>query len=207
MTISRYEYNVFINCPFDPQYSELFPCLVFAVKDCGFIPRCALELNNSGEARIEKLYRIIRESKYGIHDISRTELNRHGLPRFNMPLELGIFLGASKYGVNKQKRKICLILDRKQYRYQNFCSDLAGNDLQAHKDSPRQAVIIVRDWFRNANRRTEFPGGETIYKRYKAFEKDLPLLCDTKLLNRNALLFNDLTTMIDEWLESNPLRK
>jgi len=202
----RYDDSVFINCPFDSPYSQIFPALVFTVRDCGLIPRCALEESDSGESRILKLYRIISVCKYGIHDISRTELSPHKLPRFNMPLELGIFLGAKQYGGRGQKMKVCLILDRTPYRYQKFCSDLAGSDLKAHSNDPRRAVIVVRNWLRNARREVQLPGGEAILKRYKAFMKDLPFLCASFSLNRNALELNDLTTMIDEWLKSNPPR-
>jgi hypothetical protein len=52
-----------------------------------------LEAYDSGDVRIEKILDIIDQCKLGIHDISRTELNEHSLPRFNMPLELGLFLG------------------------------------------------------------------------------------------------------------------
>jgi len=48
-----------------------------------------------------------------------------------MPLELGIFLGAKRFGGPKQKRKNCLILDREKYRYQQYCSDIAGQDIKA----------------------------------------------------------------------------
>ena len=42
----------------------------------------------------------------GIHDISRTESSgKPRLPRFNMPLELGMFLGAKQYGDGQQKDK------------------------------------------------------------------------------------------------------
>jgi len=48
---------------------------------------------------VDKLYGLIEACRYGIHDLSRTELDKsHQLPRFNMPLELGIFLGARRYG-------------------------------------------------------------------------------------------------------------
>lgn len=58
-----------------------------------------METEDSGEERIRKIKRIIRECRYGIHDISRVELDAvHQLPRFNMPLELGLFLGAQEYG-------------------------------------------------------------------------------------------------------------
>jgi len=57
---------------------------------------------DSSEFRLDKIYSMIGDSNYGIHDISRVELGLESkLPRFNMPLELGIFLGAKKYGNKK----------------------------------------------------------------------------------------------------------
>lgn len=89
MSMLNYSNNVFINCPFDGDYDEIFKAMVFTVFDCGFIPRCAMEYDDGSQVRIEKIYRLISECKFGIHDISRTELDDgNGLPRFNMPLEL-----------------------------------------------------------------------------------------------------------------------
>jgi hypothetical protein len=80
--------------------------LIFAIHDCGFIARTTLEDEEATEVRIQKLYQLIAESKYGIHDISRTDLDRKNkLPRFNMPLELGIFLGAKRYGKARHRDK------------------------------------------------------------------------------------------------------
>src|SRR5216684_1644429 len=111
-----YDYSVFINCPFDDGYRPLFEALVFAVHDCGYIARCSREVDDASEVRIEKIAKIISACKFGIHDICRTELDAHtGLPRFNMPLELGMFLGAKRFGRAKQKQKTCLILDIDQY--------------------------------------------------------------------------------------------
>ena len=46
-----------------------------------------------------KIYGLIEECRYGIHDLSRTKLDEiNALPRFNMPIELGLFLGAMRYG-------------------------------------------------------------------------------------------------------------
>ena len=92
-----YDESVFINCPFDQQYLKIFYAVVFAVIDCGFIARCALEKDDGGEVRVHKILRIIRECRVGIHDISRTEISSSSkLPRFNMPLELEMFLGAKR---------------------------------------------------------------------------------------------------------------
>lgn len=121
MATSSYNSSVFINCPFDDAFVPIRNAIVFAIYDCGFIPRCALEEDNGGNVRFDKIQRIIAECKFGVHDISCTELDAHNnLPRFNMPLELGVFLGAKRYGGPDQRRKNCLILDREQYRYQQF---------------------------------------------------------------------------------------
>ena len=49
----------------------------------------------SNETRIDKIARIIRESRLSVHDISRVELDAASdLPRFNMPFECGLAMGA-----------------------------------------------------------------------------------------------------------------
>ncbi len=78
---------------------------------------------------------MIAECKFGIHDLSRTQLDKiSGLPRFNMPLEFGIFLGAKFLGENEQKRKMCLVFDEAPYRYQMYLSDIAGQDISSHPE-------------------------------------------------------------------------
>ena len=87
------EQQVFLNVPFDKRYQKLLDALVFAVHDCGFVARCALEQDDSGEIRIEKIYSIIAACRFGIQDLSRTTLDsRFHLPRFNMPFCKGLTL-------------------------------------------------------------------------------------------------------------------
>ncbi len=125
--------NVFINCAFDDDFAASFRALVFAVIACGFNVRCAREMSDASETRIDKLYRIIDQSRFSIHDLSRTELDPvNKLPRFNMPLELGIFLGAKRFGDEANRQKRCLVLDVEKYRHQKFVSDLAGMDITDH---------------------------------------------------------------------------
>ena len=101
-----YDRFVFLNCPFDEEYLPLIRAITFAVKACGYEVRSALEAMDAGEVRMNKILRLIRTCRFGIHDISRTTLDPvHGLPRFNMPLELGLFLGASHFGNPAQRRK------------------------------------------------------------------------------------------------------
>jgi hypothetical protein len=136
-----YDDRVFINVPFDRRYRKLFHTFVFAVHDCGFLARCALETDDGSQVRLNKLYEIIAQCRYGIHDLSRTTLDaRNRLPRFNMPLKLGIFLGEKQYGYVRQQKKSALILDRDQYRYQIYCSDIAGQTFARTATMPRSPL-------------------------------------------------------------------
>lgn len=118
--------------------------LVFAVSVCRLRPHCVLEVNNGGTTRIDKIVTLIRDCRWGIHDISRTELNAQGLPRFNMPLELGPFLDAHRFGDASQREKSCLVLDREPFRFQTFISDVAGQDIVPHGDQPDRAIAPSR---------------------------------------------------------------
>jgi hypothetical protein len=204
MEPNRYEKRVFINCPFDAQYKPLFEAIVFAVFACGLRPRCALEIDDASEVRIDKVFNIIAECKYGVHDISRTEPTAaSGLPRFNMPLELGIFLAAKRFGVGKQRKKVGLILDSVPYRYQQFISDIAGQDIQVHNHSAKEAITVVRNWLRSATGSSVLPGGIEIYRRFQLFEQDLPALCGELRLQRDELTFIDAASIISDWLRDN----
>jgi hypothetical protein len=81
--------GVFLNVAFDSGYRKLFHALVFAVHECGFVARCALEADDGTQVRLEKLYGIIGECLFAVHDISRTSLDSvNRLPRFNSPIPL-----------------------------------------------------------------------------------------------------------------------
>jgi len=198
---------VFINCPFDSKYRRLLRGLVFAVHDCGFRARSALEVEDSGEVRVQKILRIISESPYAIHDISRVELDpKTGLPRFNMPLELGLFLGAKAFGDATNQMKRCIVLDDEQFRYQSFCSDIAGQDIRAHGGKVPAAIEIVRNWLSTTApaQGTVIPSGSVIAGRYKRFRTALPAGCEKLQLNPRRLTFRDDVTLIVGWLNENP---
>jgi hypothetical protein len=196
--------SVFINVPFDRQYLRLFHALVFALHDCGFFARCALEGDDGSETRLTKLYDIISDCPLGIHDLSRTSLDgTHRLPRFNMPLELGLFLAAKRYGGLGHRRKSCLILDRKPYRYQIFCSDIAGQDIRAHENDVEQAIRLVRNWLQAARRAESLPHAATIVRRYVQFLADLPVMCASQGSSLRDLTFIDYRLFVQGWLAEN----
>lgn len=203
-----YQGNVFINCPFDSEYRPFFEAITFAVYDCGFYPRCALEVDDSSQVRINKITEIIGQCHLSVHDISRTQLDKEtGLPRFNMPLELGIFLGAKIFGGRNHKQKVAIILDIDRYRYQKYISDIAGHDIRAHGSKPNEAICQVRDFLStHCAKSVILPGGEKVAERYRKFKRNLPTACREFHLEGENLSFRDLTTLIVGWLEANPLR-
>jgi hypothetical protein len=195
--------DVFVNCPFDGAFAPLMQAMIFAVYGCGFRVRCAREMADGGETRIEKLYNIIEQTRYGIHDISRTELDPvNELPRFNMPLELGFFLGAKRYGDPEQKKKRCLILDVEPYRYQKFISDLAGADITAHANDPKAVVKAVRDWLVTVSRRKTIPTPAVLLASYEDFIVKLPEIAHQAGLDDAALLYADFERLVISWVKS-----
>jgi len=194
--------DVFINCPFDDAFAPVFRSLVFAVTRCGFRVRCAREMDDGTETRIEKLYRIIDESRYGIHDLSRTELDAvNQLPRFNMPLELGLFLGAKRFGGDAQRQKRCLILDVEQFRYQKFISDIAGIDVTPHNADPRAAARCIRDWLITVSGRKTIPSVQALLASYDGFISGLPTIAATAGLDANSLLYADYERLVIAWVK------
>ncbi len=193
--------DVFINCPFSPDYEEFFQAVVFAVVRSGYTPRCARENDDGGEVRIEKICRIIRECRYGVHDISNTELDgASGLPRFNMPLELGLFLGARNFGRKPDSQKKALIFDREKYRYQQFISDIAGQDIHAHEGKVEQLIEEIATWFRDEAGDARVPGGRAIVAEFKRFQADLPDILELRRLEPQELTFKDFHTLAANWI-------
>lgn len=147
----RYDRNVFVNCPFDEHFLPLLRPLLFTIIYLDLNPRIALERTDSGESRLEKIVQLIRESKYSIHDLSRSEANQAGeLYRLNMPFELGLDYGCRLFGATKFREKMTLVLESKPHRYKAAISDLAGADIECHYDEPYKVIGIVRNWLKSA---------------------------------------------------------
>jgi hypothetical protein len=197
---------VFVNCPFDAKYEPLFDAILFTIMDCGFKARCALEIENSAQTRIEKIGDIIGECRYAIHDLSRTEIDRKTrLPRFNMPLELGIFLGAIRFGDRSDSAKSCIIFDTDRYRYQKFISDIAGQDIRGHDNQVERIIKSARDWLHSHSSRVAIPGSTKIYQRYNQFRRKLPAMCRSLHWSPRTLTFRERTHLMNEWIRLAPL--
>jgi hypothetical protein len=200
--LSQPTYNdlVFINCPFDDAYNPLLRAAVYTVYFCGFYPISAMDEDNAMDNRIDKLYRMIAKCKFGIHDISRTELDPdNSLPRFNMPFELGVFYGARAYGQKQQKDKNAIIFEKKKYLYQKYLSDINGIDTKAHNNDPFAIIRHVRNWLRLASRRTSIPGAQAIINRYNDFLAQLPAAASAAGFSTvDDIPFNDYCQIVEE---------
>lgn len=194
----RTKRGVFINCPFDDAYRPVFDAVVFAVLACEHKVRSALELADSGDLRLDKIYRLISESTHSIHDLSRVEVDdATGLPRFNMPIELGIALGYKKLAARTPPQKL-LILDSQKYRYQKFASDLAGLDIAEHGNRPVNAIARVRDFLSSDD--PELPTADHIEALYRVFEAALPGMAGARKQNINRLTFSDRLRLVELFL-------
>ncbi|MFN0079978.1 MAG: hypothetical protein ACKVY0_26225 [Prosthecobacter sp.] len=200
--------HVFINCPFDAEYERIFHALIFTVMACDFAPRCAVEEDNAMEVRLHKIVRIIEECPLGIHDISRTELDTiHQLPRFNMPFELGIFIGASHILKTRRLRRRALVLDRDRYRYQKFLSDIAGQDIRSHDDNPGKAIRAARDWLAANCQDRKLPSTGLITREFELMTATMTPFVKSLGLHAHDLPFVDLKRVIGTWIAQSPLRR
>jgi len=193
-----YNDNVFINCPFDETFKPLLYAIVYTVYRCGFFPLSALSDDDGTENRLDKIYRIIANCRYGIHDISNTSSNNEGLPRFNMPFELGLFFGAKRFGDKIQNNKKALVFEREKYQYQKYISDINGIDTKAHNNEATTVIRETRDWLKTATRRTTIVGSEIIIAEYLVFKQFLPEVATEAGFNVENILFNDYCEIVEE---------
>lgn len=190
----QYALNVFINCPFDEIYQPLLHTLIFTIHACGFIPRSALEYDDSDDVRIQKINKLIEECQYGIHDLSLEA------PRFNMPLELGIFIGCQQFGNPEQRKKKYLILENHAHQSRQFISDLSGQDLKAHTNDAQTLMRCVREWLSNKSQK-RLPHSPSLLEKYESFKAILPELCLSENWVEAELTFADYSSLVVAWLE------
>jgi len=203
----KYHENVFINYPFDKKYERIFKAIVFSIQINGLYPRCTKEEISTID-RLDRILKIISECKYAIHDISRTNMFSFKLPRYNMPFELGIFIGSQKFGNRSHRSKKYLLFDSKKFRYIKTLSDLKGIDSQNHNSDPYEALKITNLWLaqfriKSSGKQDEYIGEDTLAEYYKNFEMQLPKICKEYGTNPKKLEFRGLYQAIGRWIELN----
>jgi hypothetical protein len=195
-----------VNCPYDEAYLPLLRVLVFTIHACGFRARLAVEEINSAKPRLQRIIDLVRECKLGIHDLSRVRSNGDGeLPRFNMPFECGVFVGAQTFGDVRQRKKAFLLLEAEAHRHQKTLSDAAGLDPRLHRDLPDTLVACARDFL--AGHITPRPlGSAHLISLYGEFDAAYPSLAE--MFGHEASQLRQLVTFADwRWIVADWLAK
>jgi hypothetical protein len=169
--------------------------MVFAIQACGFTPRCALETTNANDVRILKIIDLIGDCQYGIHDISLADV------RFNMPLELGVFIGAILFGDPLHQSKQYIVFEGTAYSSKKYLSDLAGQDPMAHEKSPDKIITCVCKWLTDKTDNPDtIPHPSHFIKEYKRFQKALPAICKKMRRTVRELTFLQYSSLVNAWL-------
>lgn len=178
--------SVFLNIPYDKGFEDLYLAYIVGLTQLGLRVNATLAVPNQG--RLETIIGLIGKSNFSIHDLSRIELSK-GIPRFNMPVELGLALYRSH---ETKGRHRVYVFESKPYRAQQTTSDINGIDPQIHHGTPKGVMAGLRNIFRQPGDVTTVP---EMLISYRAVKRKLPKL------RRNAggkslfeaSVFHDLT--------------
>lgn len=166
-----FDRSVFVNCPFDEDFEPILQAIAFCIVELGFYPRLAPENTDNAAARLDRIADLIRESKFGIHDLTRCKSSRAGeYARLNMPFELGLDHASRRFGQAPLTDKRILVLEHTRFDYQRAISDIAGWDIQAHDGDHEKAVRKVRSWL-IAQAGAPAIGASLIQGKYIAFQE------------------------------------
>ena len=96
-----------------------------------------------------------------------------------------------------------MVLDSEKYRYQKFISDIAGQDIRAHKNQPKTAIENVRTYLQHKSTRATIPSGNFINNRFISFNKKLPYFCKQLSWDSEKLNFMEYYHCVKAWLKLN----
>ena len=141
--------GVFLNVPYDEEFSSLYIAYIVGLCQLDLVPHLASEIPG-GVRRLDRIFKLIQSCRYSIHDLSRVEMSvaPTAVPRFNMPLELGMTITwANLY----PSRHDWFVWESESFRIQRSASDLNGTDACIHNGTPEGVLrelsnAFWRDW-------------------------------------------------------------
>lgn len=135
--------SVFLNTPYDRKYQSLFVTLVGTLVCLGQKPRCVLEISETGQGRLFRIFELLSSCGASIHDLSRVGTP----PRFNMPFELGL---ACSLKLSAGSHEV-VVFDSVDYRLDRTLSDYKGRDPGIHHNRSDELVTCLLDVFEVPN--------------------------------------------------------
>jgi len=194
--------DVFLNIPYDNMFQNLCLAYICGISALGFVPRATLEIPG-GSRRLDRIFRLIRNCPFSVHDLSRVELDRKRppTPRFNMPFELGLCVAWERIG---KKKHTWFVYESRERRLAKSLSDLNGSDPHIHGGTVTGVLRELCSAFVRSGRR---PSIQQLRKVYRDVEKSLP-----EVLRRagaksifNARVFKDICVIASELADKNVL--
>jgi hypothetical protein len=137
--------SVFLNIPCDEEFTSLYVAYIVGLCQLSLVPHLTPEIPG-GRRRLNKIIELIQLCRYSIHDLSRIEVRPapSGVPRFNMPLELGMTI---TWQILNPEQHTWFVWESEHYRLQRSVSDLNGTDPNIHKGTPEGVLHELRDAF------------------------------------------------------------
>jgi hypothetical protein len=156
---------VFLNIPYDEQFTQLFLAYVIGIRAYGLIPRATLEIPG-GARRLDRIASLIRVVRILSIDLSRVELDPAPppTPRFNMPFELGL---AVAFHWRRSAKHTWFVLETEKWRIQKSLSDLNGTDVYAHGGTAEGVFRELAKAFVRLSRQPTVKQLRTIYQEIK----------------------------------------
>jgi len=113
------------------------------------------EYGDSSENRFSKIIQIIKECKYGIHDLSRIELSKVEGNLFPVQHAFGTWsiLGSKEFGNKKHQGKSCMVVDRDPWRYRGNNLGLGRSRHYCHDGKPHGAIREICKWLTSTSPR------------------------------------------------------
>jgi hypothetical protein len=192
--------KVFLNIPYDDKFQNLCVAYICGISALGFVPRATLEIPG-GSRRLDRIFRLIRNCPFSVHDLSRVELDRKrpATPRFNMPFEFGLCVAWERIG---NRKHTWFVYESRDRRLAKSLSDLNGTDPYVHGSTVTGVFRELCSAFVRPGRQ---PSIQQMKRFYRDVEESLP-----EVLRRvgtrsiyNARVFIDICVIASESAHEN----
>ncbi|MGH9521947.1 MAG: hypothetical protein ACRD3E_05400 [Terriglobales bacterium] len=179
----------FLNIPYDKKFEKLYLAYIVALIAHGLKPRATLGVPRDAR-RLERIFELLRQSQYSVHDLSRIELDRRPprAPRFNMPFELGM---AVAWSLMNPQRHAWIGCDSVLHRPLKSISDLNGTDFHTHHGRIEGVMRSLCNAFVSRAERPSVPRMMRVYRQLRRAIPDLQRETGTTDLFE-ARIFNEL---------------
>lgn len=179
----------FLNIPYDDKFENLYLAYIVGLTAHGLVPTATLGVPRDAR-RLDRIFKLIRECRYSVHDISRIQLDPRPprAPRFNMPFELGLAVAWTKLNPQRHSWVGC---DEIPHRAVRSISDLAGTDFHTHHGTVSGVLAALCNAFVGRTPRPTVPRMKTVYRQLRRAIPELKANAGANSLFE-ARVFNDL---------------